>query len=179
VTGGAPADGRPPRLEYLAALGPGYYGLVRTPGEIPWLIRRATRSRYDHAFITLGDGQIAEAEPGHVRISPIVKYAAARTLAFSTGEQLTDVQRTAVAAKARSLAGAGYNFAAIAEQALADMGWQWRWLVRFAANDHDLDCSQLVAVSGVAAGVTQWLCGKQADQVTPGDLGRLPGVQPA
>lgn len=178
MTSGTPADGRLSRLELFQTIPAGYYGVVSTPGIVPWIIRRATRSPYDHAFITLGDGEIIEAEPGCVRRGLLTEYTGAAHLAFA-GQQLTEAQRAAVAAKARSLLGDRYNFAAIAEQAITDMGWHWRWLIRFAADDHDLDCSQLVAVCGLAVGADAWACGKQPDQVTPGDLGRLPGVQPA
>lgn len=181
MTSGLSADDRRPqsRVAYLQTLPRGCFGVVSTPGVVPWLIRHGTHSPYNHTFITLGAGQIVEAEPGRVRISPIIKYAAAKHLAFSTGQTLTGEQHTQISAKARSLVGVEYNFATIADQALADLGWHWRWLIRVAADDHDLDCSQLVAVCGQAAGADEWLCGKSPDQVTPGDLGRLPGVLPA
>jgi uncharacterized protein YycO len=178
VTTGTPADGRLPRTLVLQNIGPGYFGVVGTGGFVPWLIRRGTRSRYDHAFVTLGGGQIVEAEPGNVRVGTLTEYATYTHLAFSTGQTLTDIQRTAIAAKARSLVGSEYNFASIAELALADVGWHWRWLIRSAADDHDLDCSQLVAVCGQAGGQDEWACGKPLAEVTPADLGRLPITQP-
>lgn len=169
---------RATRTEILHSIPAGCFGLAQTRGVVPWIIQHATKSPYDHAFITLGDGVIAEAVPGGVRISRIREYGACK-LAFSAGRDTTPAQRADIAAKARSLAGTGYNFAVIAEQIITGIGWQWRWLIRAAADDHDLDCAQLVAVCGIAAGVDSWACGKPADQVTPADLGRLPGVQPA
>jgi hypothetical protein len=168
-----------PRSDFLRSLGPGYFGVVGTGGVVPWLIRRGTRSAYNHAFITLGDSVIVQAMPGGVQMATIMQYDDCKNLAFSTGEDLTADQRTAIVTRARALTGDKYDFADIAEDALDDMHWHWRWLIRLAADTHELDCSQLVAVCGIAAGQDAWCCGKTPTAVTPGDLGRLPGVQPA
>ncbi|HLI39616.1 MAG TPA: hypothetical protein VKV80_20085 [Streptosporangiaceae bacterium] len=156
---------------------PGMYVCVKTRGFPAWVIRMATRSRVNHAFIVADDqGGIIEARPGGVRRGSLAAYAGAYAAA-DTAEPVTGAQRAVVAAKAESMLGTGYNFPAIAGIGLEDIGWHWRLLMRIARADRDVMCSQLVAACGEAAGL-DWLCGKPSpDQVTPADLARRPGVE--
>ena len=154
----------------------GRYLCIKTNGFVPWVIREATRSEVDHTAIVLPDGRVAEAEPGGVIISPLAKYRNCYAVA-NTGERMWSSQLEASWQKAESLVGTEYNFAAIGDDAAAALGWHWALLLHFTAADHRLDCSQMGAVCGEAAGL-DWLCGKSTYcEVTPADLARRPGVE--
>lgn len=154
----------------------GVYGCVQTHGFVPLLIRLVTRSPFDHVFISTGDGQIIEAEPGGVRISDIVEYAGYR-IEYNTGEPMTDVQRAAVAEFAESKRGEPYAWTADAIDGLRCLGLRWRILARFERARRSVMCSELAAQAGQHAGL-DWLCGQDDPcQVTPALLARRPGMQ--
>lgn len=151
----------------------GYYACVRTSGLGAWAIRRGTRSRYNHTFVTLdGKGTIIEAEPGGARIGHLGEYHA-DDVVFNFHEPGTREQRAKVAAFAKDLVGTPYNEIAITDDALNALGIHWRLLARIAAGDHELVCSQLAVAAGYAGGF-EWGCGKLMSEVTPGDLARRP-----
>jgi uncharacterized protein YycO len=151
------------------SLQPGSYVCVQTGGLLAWLIRKATRSAYNHAFV--------EARPEGVRNGLLSSYAGVPAVA-NTGEQVTDTQRAAVVASAENFAGVPYNWPDLVAIGLGDLGWHWRFLLRAVRADRLLICSQLVSLAGKAAGL-DWLCGRSdASQVTPADLARRPGVAP-
>lgn len=155
----------------------GLYFVVGTHGFVPWVIRRGTHSRYDHAGIVVDhDGGTVEAEPGGVRRGHLDDYDGCR-LALNIDEDTTVDQRRSVAAAAVSMLGTPYNDLDIVECGLEALGWHWRWLAKLAAGDHELICSQLVAQAGTAAGL-DWRCGQPDPcQVTPAMLARRPGVR--
>lgn len=158
----------------------GNYVAVRTGGWLAWIIRMATHSAVNHAFLVTGDGGIIEATPqGGVRRGTLSEYAGCLAVA-NTGEIMTGAERKAVVAKAESLLNAPYNFIDLAAIGLSDLGWHWKLLLRIARADKALICSQLVCEAGEAATPPlPWLCGKtDASQVTPADLARRPGVEP-
>lgn len=154
----------------------GRYFVVKTSGFVPWVIRRATHSAYDHAGIVLEDGAIIEAEPGGVRLGHLSEYYRCR-IAVNSAEDMTVQQRTAVAAAARAMVGVPYDDLAIVDDGLESLGWHWRWLAKRAASNGELICSALVARAGSAAGL-DWSC-EQPDfeQVTPAMLARRDGMQ--
>lgn len=155
----------------------GRYFVVKTSGFVPWVIRRATHSAYDHAGIVLEDGAIIEAEPGGVRIGHLSEYYRCR-IAINSGEDMTVEQRTAVVAAARAMVGVPYDDLAIVDDGLESLGWHWRWLAKRAAGNGELICSALVARAGSAAGL-DWSCGQpDFEQVTPAMLARRDGMQP-
>lgn len=156
----------------------GSYFVVRTHGFVPWVIRRATHSWADHAgVVTDPDGGIVEAEPGGARRGHLSEYAGCR-IAVNLGEVMTDVQRDRVAVAALGMVGVAYNDLDIADLGLEALGAHWRRLARWASDDGELICSQLVAKAGQAADV-DWLCGRDNPvQVTPADLARRPTMQP-
>jgi uncharacterized protein YycO len=161
----------------MPALEPGRYVCVRTGGWVAWIIRRATKSPVNHAFIVTADDGLIEARPEGVCRGTLSEYTGAYAVA-NAAEPMTDAQRAAVVAKAESLVGDGYNFPALVDIGLEDIGWHWRWLILLSHADKLLICSQLVAECGTAAGL-DWMCGKaSADQVSPADLARRPGVEP-
>lgn len=156
----------------------GTYGVVRTRGLIPWIIRAATKSPYDHAFIVVDDeGAIVEAEPGGARHNRIDDYEGHR-IALNLGETTTADQRRIIAQAATDAVGEPYNTLGIIDDGLESLGARWAWLAKYAAGDGEVLCSQLVAVCGRKAGL-DWLCGKAyPGEVTPADLARRPGMQP-
>lgn len=154
----------------------GRYGVVKTSGWIPWIIRRATHSQFDHAFVTLEDGALVEAEPGGVRIGHLSEYYKCR-IAINSGEDMTVDQRTQVVAAARAMVGKAYDDLAIAEDGLESLGWHWRWLLNRASSNGEVVCSQMVALCGQAAGL-DWRGGADTTtETTPAMLARRPGVQ--
>lgn len=156
---------------------PGCYVCVRTGGLFGWIIRRATKSPYDHAAVVVDDGIVVEATPYDVRTSPLARYQGAQVCA-DTGEDLTPAQRAVITAKALSFIGAEYDWATIAVIGLGQLGLHWRILLRLTGGKRALICSQLVALCGQAAGL-DWQCGKASPAlVTPADLARRPGVAP-
>ena len=153
------------------------YVCVRTGGFMGWLIRKATKSDYNHAFIVTGDGGIIEARPEGVRRGTLGEYAGTLACANIT-ERMTPAQGAAVAAKATDLTGTWYNYPDLVAIGLEDLGWHWRKLLHIAGADRLLICSQMVVVCGQAAALN-WLCGEtDAAQVVPGMLAARPGVQP-
>lgn len=147
----------------------GVYGCVKTHGLVALLIRVVTRSWANHAFVSIGDGQIVEAEPGGVRIRDIAEYAGCR-IAYNIGEPMTGMQRAAVAEYAASKRGEAYAWGADAADGMRALGLRWRILGRFAAGRRAVMCSELAAEAGQHAGL-DWLCGQPSpDRVTPGML---------
>ncbi len=159
---------------------PGRFVVVRTGGWLAWLIRRATKSPFNHAFIVTGPDAIIEARPEGVMHGSLSEYAG-MPAAANTAEPMTQEQRIAVAAKAESLAGDGYGFIDLVNLGLESVGWHWRWLMRLCGADKHLICSAAVCTAGLAASppMTSWECGK-ADpaEVKPSDLSQVPGVEP-
>lgn len=150
---------------------PGDYGVVRTTGFVPWVIRTATKSWADHAFVVADDGTLIEAEPGGVRSASLDEYAGCR-IAFNTAEATTATQRAVVVTAAESMIGEPYNDLDLLNLGFEALGWHWRLLTRLAGDKGRLICSQLVAAAGGQAGL-DWTCGKSSPaEVTPADLAR-------
>lgn len=144
----------------------GVYGCVKTRGFVPWLIRATCRSWADHVFVSIGGGQIVEAEPGGVRVRDVSEYAGCR-VEYNDAEPMTDAQRVAVAEFAESKRGEAYAWAADAVDGLRALGIRWRILGRFGRARRSVMCSQLAAQAGQHAGL-DWLCGQDDScQVTP------------
>jgi hypothetical protein len=161
----------------MTSLESGRYVCVRTGGFMGWLIRKATKSDYNHVFITGPAGALIEARPDGVRLGHLTEYTGCLAAA-NVGEPMTGAQRAAVWAKAGELVGTWYNYPDIVALGLEDLGWHWRLLLHLARADKLLICSQAVAVCGTAAGL-DWLCGEDnAAQVTPAMLALRPGVEP-
>jgi uncharacterized protein YycO len=154
----------------------GLYGVVKTSGFVPWVIRRATHSQFDHAFVILEDGAIVEAEPGGVRAGHLSEYSGCR-IAINSAEDMTVAQRATVATIAKAMIGKPYGDLQIIDDGLECLGWRWRWLLKRAADDGEVVCSQLVALCGQAAGL-DWRGGAAtATETTPAMLARRPVMQ--
>ena len=89
----------------------GSYGLVRTKTISAWFIQFGTKSYFDHAFIYLGDGRIAEATPRKgIHIGDVHSYS---NIAWNKHEDVSQAQGIAIANAAESLTGQKYLFRAI------------------------------------------------------------------
>lgn len=157
--------------------GIGRYVVVKTGGFPAWVIRRATHSPFNHAFIVVSDdGDIVEAQPGGAVKSHISRYQGCQ-MAYNASEAYIGDDAEAIAQKALSLAGVPYNDIDIAELGIESLGHPWNWLAKIAASDGEMICSQLVVVCG-KSGLMDWQCGKPTPaDVTPGDLGRRPVME--
>jgi hypothetical protein len=151
---------------------PGFYVCVGTPGLGPLAIKLGTHSRYDHAFmITSMDGEIVQAMPGGVEKAHISQYAG-RPMKISSGISMNKDQQDKLVAAAYAMVGVPYNDLGIFDDGLEAIGVHWRWLADKASGDHELICSQAVAMMGEQAGYN-WMCGRRtASEVTPADLSR-------
>ena len=114
----------------ISQLQPGVFGVSHGSGLAGELIRHATESWAGHAFIYIGAGRIAEAQPPVATISPATKYADAvwawkMPLAVpgctTTDDpelgSITTVQ-AAIVARAHALVGTPYDWPAYAGFAL-------------------------------------------------------------
>ena len=146
----------------------GDYGVVKTNGWVGWLIRVGTVSRWNHAFVYVGDGTIVEANPSGIEYSPVSKY---ENIAWNRHEDLSEDTRIAIANNARYLVGKAYSFLTIALIAFRILGVKslanLRILQKFAEKEGYI-CSELVAECYSQSGVD--LCDQPDYRVVPGDL---------
>lgn len=156
----------------MALYEPGRYICVGSHGFFPGLIELATRSKFAHtAMIETEDGGIIEAMPGGVRRAHISEYAGCAA-AINAAEPMTPMKQTQLVAAAQAMIGTPYNDLAIVDDGLESLGAVWGWLANLANGDHEVICSQAVAMMGKAAGY-DWSCGKRdLCEVTPALLGR-------
>jgi uncharacterized protein YycO len=144
----------------------GDYGVVRSTGWAARLIQVGTVSRWNHAFIYIGDGKIVEANPTGIAISPVSKYS---NIAWNQHEELTDAQRQKIVKRAKAFVGSKYGFRAILVIALKILGLKVIPTLRRAAeNENSVICSQLVAWSYSVA--KKKISDKPHAFTTPGDL---------
>lgn len=162
----------PPRYEA------GRYVCVGSHGFVPALIKLATRSRYAHVVMLETEaGDIIEAMPGGVRRAHISEYAGCAAV-INANEPMTPPQQAAIVAAAQGMVGVPYNDLAIADDGLNSLGVFWGWMADLANGDHEVDCSQAVAMMGKAAGFN-WSCGRRdLCEVTPANLARRPWTVP-
>lgn len=135
------------------------------------VIRLATRSQVNHAFIVVDASHIVEARPTGAALKPISEYAD-HLVVFNDTEPLTDIERAGIVAQALAYAtrGVGYGFLDILALAITTFGVRWGWLARRVERDDRLICSQLVDRCYLAVGVHLFDDGRLSGQVTPGDL---------
>lgn len=152
---------------------PGDIGLASISGEAGRLIRLGQAlngsgfSRYEHAFVYIGDGLIAEAEPAGARCVPL-HYGDAYWCRFTP----TAAQRTAIATAARGYAQARvpYGFADYAALAAHRLHVPVPGLRQRIESAGSLICSQLADRCYQDAGYQIWDDGRWCGYVTPGDL---------
>jgi len=146
----------------------GDYGVVKTNGFFGKLIRLGTMSRWNHAFIYIGDGQIVEATPGGVIISPVSKYP---LIAWNQHEPLSDGTREVIKANAIALVGKAYSFLTIALLAFRILGVKAlsnSKVMGYMAQKEGYICSELVEECYDKANYV--LLNKFDYLVVPGDL---------
>lgn len=155
---------------------PGDFAVTSITGQVGFLIsfgewlNGSRFGHWDHAFVYVGDGQLVEAEPGGARLAGLDEYQG-RPIAWSTGHvELTDEQRTAIVAAARSFIGVPYS----ARDYFALALWHFRlrvpWARKVMASRASMICSELVDFAYEAAGVHLFADGRAPGDVTPADL---------
>ena len=122
----------------------GDYGVVQTSGFIGWLIQLGTLTKYNHAFIYVGDDQIIEATPRRgVILSPVSKY---ENIAWNQHEAKTDAQRDQIVKYALKHLGNRYSFLDYFAIILRILRFEAPyWLTAHLANTSAVICSELVA----------------------------------
>ena len=158
---------------------PGDFAVVSVHGEAGSLIRFGQwlngdgYANYEHAFIGVGDGQLVQAEPRGASEASVAEYDG-RTPLWSTGRvPVTDEQREALVAAARSYVGVPYSFLDYGSIALARFRIRPAFIKRYVADTRHMICSQLVDQCYQDAGVHLFNDGRIPGDVTPGDLYRL------
>jgi cell wall-associated NlpC family hydrolase len=146
----------------------GDFGVIRSTGLAARAIQLGTISRWNHAFIYIGEGKIIEATPSKgLIISDVSKY---KNIAWNKHQELTDAQRQKIVDKARSFLGTTYGFLDILVLALRILGLKILsgTFVEKLAVRQGIICSELEAICYAEAGIQ--LVNKPEYLVTPGDL---------
>lgn len=146
----------------------GQFGVVRTKGFFPWLIRLMTRSQVNHAYIYISENHIIEAETYGAVTSQRSKYdghVTAESNFWLIPGEAADISR-----EAQRLLGRPYGFLDIFAIALMLCGFRWGWLIRKVETGRTLICSQLVDRAYTNAGCHLYTDGRPDGMVTPGDL---------
>jgi hypothetical protein len=160
---------------YTAANGdivqPGCYGVSHGSGITGELIRHATESWAGHAFVYIGNGLIVEGEPPVAKISAADSHTDA---VWNSRDQLTDVQRDAIVARAHALVGCPYDYVAYIGFALEVLKIRsGKELDPVFMGDHWRVCSALVADCYRYAGIHLEAGLKDPNLISPADLYNL------
>jgi uncharacterized protein YycO len=144
----------------------GDYGVVHTGGFFGKLIRLGTVSRWNHAFIYVGNGKIVEANPTGVALSSLNNYP---LVAWNQHEKLSEEERNAIVQHANMAVGRPYNFSIIIMLVLRALGVKIfpKKFTHYLANHNGYICSELVAECYDKAGFP--VCANP-DVCNPGDL---------
>jgi uncharacterized protein YycO len=150
---------------------PGDYGVVTTTGWAARLIQAVTRSRYNHAFIYVGNGQVIEGRPAGAGYANLSAYP---DVLWST-VPLNPLEREHIVAAAVKVIGTPYSWVDCVAIGIADLvGWRAPQSVHDRLNRRDrLMCSQLVDSCYLAAGVHLFTDGRVPGDVAPSDLAEL------
>lgn len=124
-------------------------------------------SKFTHAYIVLDDETVIAAQPGGARVDSLSDY---KNKAIYIQRDLTEEQRAAIVAEARSLEGLPYSFLDYLAIALARLGIKPQWLKNYIANTGHMICSQLCDEVYRRAGINLFNDGRLPQEVTPGDL---------
>lgn len=148
------------------------YGVTRTNGWAAWVIRAATRSPYNHAFILNGDGLTIEAAPHGLQYGRQSRYPEAVLSDPIDGPQAHQVWNWSVAHL-----GTPYGWPDIVAIALLCLHVPTpRWALRRLSTTKTLICSQAVATAYASACLR--LGDKAPAFTTPGDLGDVLAGEP-
>ena len=146
----------------------GDYFVVHTTGWAARLIQFGTRSKWNHAGIYIGDGQVIEARPNGIKIRSIDQYNSFPIIWSS--EPLTEIQRKNLVKFAKTFKNEGYGIGSIIALAFKCLGLSLLPLNILAEKEKRVICSQLVAwcYSHVKIKLTD----KPHALVTPADLAK-------
>lgn len=125
-------------------------------------------SRWQHAGIYLGNGEIIEAEPGGARIVPLSNLDGA-PVAWSSWP-LRDVERELIVVVAREFEGTPYAWAGYLAMALHRFHIPTPGLRRYIASRNSMICSQLVDAAYEFCNVHLFDDRRWPGDVTPADL---------
>jgi hypothetical protein len=161
---------------------PGDFFVTGGGGLAGAVVRWGSDSRWSHAGIYAGDGQVLEAMPSGARLTPVDTYLGEGTL-WST-EEIDATTRTLLSVAARSMVGIPYGWAEIIAVALGSKRLgkhvdttlpmdQQPWWVRNLADTDCQICSQLVDYIHLLCGRHLFNDGRPFGLVSPGDLGGL------
>jgi hypothetical protein len=162
--------------ELRVNLVPGDYAVVRTSGLVGWAIRVFTRSKWNHAFLYLGNGRIIESRAAGATIRELKEYGPQNLTAINWGDRIDEDTRHRIILFGEKLQGVPYGFLDIAVLAFACFGIRNRWIDARINRQDRLICSQLVDKAYAAAGFQLFNDGRMPSEVTPGDLGERPQV---
>lgn len=160
---------------------PGDIGVTQVEGDVGRLIRFGQWlngdgfADYEHAFVYLGQGQIAEAEPGGARIAELTEYNRRTVVWLRCPPQ----HREAAAAAARSLIGTPYSFLDYAAIAAHRLHLPIPWLRGYVRSSKHLICSQLADRAAALGGWHLFADGRWDGYVTPEDIWHLIQAQDA
>jgi cell wall-associated NlpC family hydrolase len=142
------------------------FGLIRTNDLGGDIIRFATRSLVNHAFINLGSGLIVEARPKGASISPVTEYSDIKWVVLPEIFGKQDV----IVAAAKKTVGIPYGWPDILALGFACYGIRNHWIDQRIEKENRLICSQLVDKVYEEAGIHLFDDGRLPGEVTPGDL---------
>lgn len=152
--------------------GPGDIGLTHIRGETGELIRFAQWlngdgfSPFEHCFVSLGGGQIIEAEPGGARIASLSEYDGRQVLWLRCPPGLG----LRVATAARFLEGTPYSAADYAALAAHRLHVPVPGLRDYIESSGHLICSQLADRAAKLGGWQLYADGRWDGYVTPGAI---------
>lgn len=142
------------------------YRLVRSNDLAGWVIRVATRSRWNHVQIPMDDGTYLGAHPGGLGPED-------ESVGHTVYGQVTAAQYGAYLACARALVGTGYGWADIVSIGLLQYGIRPKFIRDRVRRTDRLICSQAVDLCASAAGLHLFADGRLSMDVSPGDLANL------
>lgn len=155
---------------------PGDYYLTRICGWTGVFITLAQwaigdLSRYAHAGIYLGNGEVAESMPGGLQINPISKYQGKE---FVHAElDLTDEQRAGIVELARSMEGTPYSYLGYLYLGLTSFNFCPKWIKRKVSSSKAVICSQFVDLVHCKKDIHLFNDHRLYLDCTPGDLAKI------
>lgn len=124
-------------------------------------------SRFTHAFIYVGEGQIVEAMPKGAQLAPASTHPDAF---YFTPKKMDQIQRDLVAAHALTMIGTPYSYLDYLSLALAHYKVRPGFVKNYVHSTKHMICSQLVDEAYLRANIHLFDDGRIPGDVTPGDL---------